>query len=178
MSPISAPEVPGIVTAAEIQGTVDAIADWQLPSGMIPWTPGGHADPWNHVEAAMALTVGGRIAEAEAGMESCLAMGPTFGRASLTLARVRRQTAASNHVGFIRSRLATVEPGSEDHAAFEFALHKELDDLGRYEEAWHALQRGNGVMQRRLGHDRDSELAAAIAQVGEIVRLRLADVEA
>ena len=34
------------------------------------------------------------------------------------------------------------------------------------------------AMERRLGHDRDSELAAAIAQVGEIVRLRLADVEA
>lgn len=108
---------------------------------------------------ALQLQFNGRIAEAEAGMESCLAMGPTFGRASLTLARVRRQTAASNHVGFIRSRLATVEPGSEDHAAFEFALHKELDDLGRYEEAWHALQRGNGVMQRRLGHDPSSERA-------------------
>ena len=60
-----APEVPGIVTSAEVQETVDAIAAWQLPSGMVPWVPGGHADPWNHVEAAMALTVGGRIAEAE-----------------------------------------------------------------------------------------------------------------
>ena len=27
---------------------------------MIPWFPGGHADPWNHVEAAMALDVAGR----------------------------------------------------------------------------------------------------------------------
>ena len=26
---------------------------------MIPWFPGGHCDPWNHVEAAMALTVVG-----------------------------------------------------------------------------------------------------------------------
>src|SRR5438270_5237935 len=33
---------------------------------MIPWFPGGHADPWNHVEAAMALALGGRRAEAEA----------------------------------------------------------------------------------------------------------------
>ena len=32
---------------------------------MIPWFPGGHADPWNHVEAAMALTLGDRHAEAE-----------------------------------------------------------------------------------------------------------------
>ena len=26
---------------------------------MIPWFPGGHCDPWNHVECAMALDVVG-----------------------------------------------------------------------------------------------------------------------
>lgn len=45
--------------------TVDGIAALQLPSGMIPWFPGGHCDPWNHVETAMALSVGGRRTEAE-----------------------------------------------------------------------------------------------------------------
>ena len=59
------PSVEGIITADQVQATVDAIAAWQLPNGMVPWTPGGHADPWNHVEAAMALAIGGRIAEAE-----------------------------------------------------------------------------------------------------------------
>ena len=59
------PEVPGILTAAQVGETVDAIASWQLPNGMIPWFPGGHADPWNHVEAAMALALGGRRVEAE-----------------------------------------------------------------------------------------------------------------
>jgi hypothetical protein len=58
-------DVPGLATAGELQLTVDAIAEWQLPSGMVPWFPGGHADPWNHVEAAMALTLGDRHAEAE-----------------------------------------------------------------------------------------------------------------
>ena len=62
---MSLPEVPGILRAAEVAQTVDAIASWQLPNGMIPWFPGGHADPWNHVEAAMALAIGGRRAEAE-----------------------------------------------------------------------------------------------------------------
>ena len=49
--------------------TVDAIAEWQLPNGMIPWFPGGHADPWNHVEAAMALALGGRRNDAERAYE-------------------------------------------------------------------------------------------------------------
>ncbi len=59
------PEVPGILSAHQVAVTVDAIASWQLPSGMVPWFPGGHADPWNHVEAAMALATGGRRSEAE-----------------------------------------------------------------------------------------------------------------
>ncbi|HEX2192222.1 MAG TPA: class I SAM-dependent methyltransferase [Acidimicrobiales bacterium] len=54
------------LTPAEVAATVDSIAAVQLGDGMIPWFPGGHADPWNHVEAAMALTAGGRRAEAEA----------------------------------------------------------------------------------------------------------------
>ena len=65
MPEIIVPSVDGIITAEQVQATVDAIADWQLPNGMIPWTPGGHADPWNHVEAAMALAIGGRVTEAE-----------------------------------------------------------------------------------------------------------------
>jgi hypothetical protein len=36
---------------------------------MIPWFPGGHADPWNHVEAAMALILAGRRVEAERALE-------------------------------------------------------------------------------------------------------------
>lgn len=59
------PEVPGVVTAAEVEATASTIARWQLPNGMIPWFPGGHADPWNHVEAAMALDIGGLRTEAE-----------------------------------------------------------------------------------------------------------------
>ena len=46
--------------------TAHAIADVQRADGMIPWFEGGHCDPWNHVEAAMALSVCGLIAEAEA----------------------------------------------------------------------------------------------------------------
>ncbi|MGI9120762.1 MAG: prenyltransferase [Acidimicrobiales bacterium] len=66
---LALPVVPGVLTAAEVARTVDSIAAVQLPSGMVPWFPGGHADPWNQVEAAMALAVGGRRREAEAGYD-------------------------------------------------------------------------------------------------------------
>ena len=39
-------------------------------------------------------------------------------------------TVDDNHLEFIRHRLEAVEPGTEDHAGFEFAQYKELEDLG------------------------------------------------
>ncbi len=56
--------VPGVLTSAEIAQSARYLVAAQLPSGQIPWFPGGHADPWNHVEAAMALTVTGHLDEA------------------------------------------------------------------------------------------------------------------
>jgi hypothetical protein len=54
------------VTGDELAAAVAGIAAVQQDDGMIPWFPGGHGDPWNHVEAAMALDTGGRRREAEA----------------------------------------------------------------------------------------------------------------
>ncbi|MCY4163453.1 MAG: prenyltransferase [bacterium] len=55
----------GVLSPAQLGDTADSISAWQLPNGMIPWFTDGHADPWNHVEAAMALCVMGRYREAE-----------------------------------------------------------------------------------------------------------------
>jgi hypothetical protein len=65
-TPTGLPVVPGVLDAAQIAATADTIAALQRPTGMIEWFPGGHCDPWNHVEAAMALTLAGRRREAEA----------------------------------------------------------------------------------------------------------------
>ena len=102
---------------------------------------------------ALQLQFNGRLHEAEREIEACLRQGPTHGRASLTLARLHRQTAARNHLDYIVRQLPRVEQGSEDHAAFEFARYKELEDLGRHDEAWEALQRGNAIMAVRNAHD-------------------------
>ena len=58
------PEVPGALSADEVLRSAEHIAGLQLPTGEIPWWPGGHCDPWNHVETAMALDVAGLHAHA------------------------------------------------------------------------------------------------------------------
>jgi len=57
--------LPDVLTAAQVDRTVGSIAEVQHPSGALPW-PDGHADPWDHVECAMALVLGGRYDAARA----------------------------------------------------------------------------------------------------------------
>ena len=63
------PDVPGVLSAEEIIHTAEHLGYLQLPTGMIPWYPGGHCDPWNHVESAMALDVAGLHEAAEEAYE-------------------------------------------------------------------------------------------------------------
>jgi hypothetical protein len=63
------PDVARVLSADELASSADHLARLQLASGMIPWFDGGHCDPWNHVESAMALDVAGLHAEAERAYE-------------------------------------------------------------------------------------------------------------
>ncbi len=63
------PDLPGVLSRDEIVASGAHLASLQTASGMIPWFPGGHCDPWNHVESAMALDVAGFHAEAERAYE-------------------------------------------------------------------------------------------------------------
>ncbi|SDJ53807.1 prenyltransferase/squalene oxidase repeat-containing protein [Microbulbifer yueqingensis] len=51
--------------AGFVRDSADYILSQQLPDGSIPWFRGGYADPWDHVEAAMGLSIAGEYAAAE-----------------------------------------------------------------------------------------------------------------
>ncbi len=63
------PSVDGLLSAQQVADTAAAIADMQEPCGAVPWTVGEHVDIWNHVEAAMAMLVGGQVTAAERAYE-------------------------------------------------------------------------------------------------------------
>ncbi len=63
------PDLAEVISAEELLTSAEHIAGLQLESGMIPWFAGGHCDPWNHVETAMALDVAGLHDHAERAYE-------------------------------------------------------------------------------------------------------------
>ena len=91
----------------------------------------------------------GRADEAEPELELGFLLGPTHGEIALELAYLRVQTRERNHFNTLAGGIKNVARGSRDHAALEFALYKELEDVGRYDDAWSALIRANTIMAQR-----------------------------
>lgn len=56
---------PGLYPREFLAPTVASIVAVQRPTGEIPWSAGNYADPWDHVEAAMGLSIGGEWQAAE-----------------------------------------------------------------------------------------------------------------
>ena len=55
--------------AIDIDAVSRLIAENQMGSGEIPWCDGQKTDPWDHVEAAMGLSVGGYLTQARRAFE-------------------------------------------------------------------------------------------------------------
>ncbi len=119
-----------------------------------------------HLHATL-LQVTGDIERAGQVLETCLRRWPDFGDAATARSNLRRQTTASNHLDFLRGQLRRLPaddgtPGARFvRAQFESALFKELDDLGRHDEAWPALARSNALMSAINPYDGVGEAAVA-----------------
>ena len=95
----------------------------------------------------------GRLAQAEAACDQAIALDEREYRSYLLRAELRVQTPAANHIGQLRSQLA--RPGLDAHARvlLGYALGKELDDLGRYDEAFGAFSLAALERRRLLAYD-------------------------
>ena len=51
----------GLFPEEFLRPTVQFILDCQRDGGEIPWFEGGYTDPWDHVESAMGLSIGGEL---------------------------------------------------------------------------------------------------------------------
>lgn len=101
----------------------------------------------------------GEVEQAERCYEESLRLDGRMFQNSWMLSGARTQTAQSNHVARLQRQLAQATPGSEGEAYVAYGLHKELHDLGEYEDAWRALARGCKAKRRgvvySLAEDRE-----------------------
>ncbi len=98
-----------------------------------------------HFNVAISLAFSGRLEEAERAYEACIARDPHHWKAHLALSQHRPNTAECNHLGRLRSLLATtaMEPQAALH--LNLALAKELEDIGEYGEAFAHLSAGKAA---------------------------------
>jgi tetratricopeptide (TPR) repeat protein len=99
------------------------------------------AQPGGFYAGATIALFQGRLDDAAALLDRCLALAPGHAQAHWSLSRLRRQTPADNHVDRLRACMRrAADPRERVYLAF--ALFKELDDLGELDGAWEALMQG------------------------------------
>lgn len=131
----------------------------------------GADSPGEHHMQALLLQFNGRIDEAEAVLERCLARWPQFGDAVTVLVNLRKQQPGANQLDWIDKQLRQMPHENADtdrgfvRAEFEYARFKTLDDLGRHGEAWDALSRCNAIMRSLNRYDATAEEAVTAALI-------------
>lgn len=126
------------------------------------------AQPDLHFNLAVSLMAVGELDAAETECETCIRLMPHYWRAHLTLAQLRRQVSGKDHVDRLKGLLSSVSESNVEAVLYlNLALEKELDDLGRYQEAYRHLTAGKGAWRRRTGYSwkSDQDLFSTIKEV-------------
>ena len=69
MNPETSISRPAVDLTLDVDAICNLIAQTQMTSGEIPWCRGQKTDPWDHVEAAMGLGIGGYLTQAQRAFE-------------------------------------------------------------------------------------------------------------
>ncbi|HJS89505.1 MAG TPA: sulfotransferase [Steroidobacteraceae bacterium] len=109
----------------------------------------------------------GRLIEAEAACDRAIALDAEQYPTYLLRSELRVQSEVANHLDELRSRLAAAPEDYRARLFLGYALAKELDDIGRFAEAFHWFERAARTRRDRLSYDVGTDIGklARIAQV-------------
>jgi tetratricopeptide (TPR) repeat protein len=117
--------------------------------------PGNRAFRYN---LAVALSFVGRTDDAEAALEALIGLDPLAGRPHHTLAGLRKQTTARNHLARLEAaHRAARDPN--DRLLLAYALSKELEDVGEPHASFQWLSRANAEHRATLAYTSDTDAA-------------------
>lgn len=118
---MSATQFDSPLSPKAFEQTAEWISTHQKDSGEILWTLGGKSDPWDHVHAAMGLTVAGRLDAAKAAYRFMARTQDDNG--AWAAERVggipTRLTHETNHAAYVATGLAHYVQATGDHEFLE-----------------------------------------------------------
>ncbi|MDG2524457.1 sulfotransferase [Stenotrophomonas sp. HITSZ_GD] len=151
LGPPARMQVPALITAAS------HLTYANLPEEAIAYLDEAkRADPdypATLLARAQVLMYLGRFDEAEQDIVRSQRRAPEIAQGYWLRAALGRQSAERNGAAAIRRELQRPGRTANDMALLEFALHKTLDDLGEYDDAWQALTRGCAHKRATLDYD-------------------------
>ncbi len=157
-------DVPALLRLGAIFGHCDAgeeaLALFEQAASRAP------GDPAVLYNLATAQRTNGQIDAAERSIDAAIRLRPDDGEAQYLRSGLRRQTEARNHVPELQDLLK--KRGGRAPAAdvpLHFALGKELEDLGRYAEAFDQFDAGCRLRRSTFRYDVDADIATMDALI-------------
>ncbi|MDO9294002.1 MAG: sulfotransferase [Hydrogenophaga sp.] len=114
--------------------------------------------------AAVARFIG-QEGDAEAAYDAVIGLQPERWDAYRNRSELRPQTQGSNHVAELTA-LAARATAPAAQIQLSYALSKELEDLGRRDEAFQWLERGAHLRRQGMSYDIDRDIASVDALIG------------
>lgn len=116
----------------------------------------------------------GRLVEAEAACNRAIALDARDYASYLLRSELRVQSPDANHVEELRSKLTSRHLSDRARVALGYALGKELDDLQRFDEAFHWFSAAACTRRRQLAYDvaTDEHKIERLKEVFPTARLR------
>lgn len=102
---------------------------------------------------------GGAMDRAEELLNRLIAIAPDDHDAYYNRATVRRQTAENNHVAEIKHQLDGLLDNPLGEIQLCYALAKELEDLGEYDQSFEYLSRGASVRRKHMAYRVEDDIA-------------------
>ena len=109
----------------------------------------------------------GRLGEAEAACDRAIALDEGQYPSWLLRSELRVQSPDANHIAALEALLARAGAGYRERLFLGYALAKELDDLGRFDEAFRWFATAAATRRARLDYDISSD-EAKLARIAEV----------